>query len=98
MSSAFGVLLFSLEVSTCCCICGHGGAVTVGEFKELPAGGAMDRLDEVAALVANLPAVTEKDAIAARRAKRSGVSEMGLPRMRRSDLMLKHVGMALREV
>src|SRR5262249_18692217 len=63
-------------------MCGHDRPVIAGEQVELPAAAAMDRLDGVAALVANLPVVTEKHAFAAGRAERSRAGEMGLPRMR----------------
>ena len=72
--------------------------MVAGQLVELPATAAMDSLDDVAVLVADLPVVTKKNAIAAGRAKRSGVSEMGLPRMRCSDLVREYVGIALRKV
>src|SRR5262249_54701454 len=86
------------EVPTRCCMCGHSGTVLVGEFVEFLAAGATDRLDDVAGLVANLLAIAEKEAGAAGRAKGPRIGEMGLPRMRRADLVREHVGVALRKV
>jgi hypothetical protein len=97
MVSVIAVLL-SLEVPARCRACGHEGTVLAGQLVKLSAAAATDRLDDVAVLVANLPVITKMGAVAAGRAEGARIGEKSLPRMRRSDLMLKHVGIALREV
>src|SRR5262245_4568666 len=92
------LLFFAFEVSTRGCMCGHDRAVLAGQLVELPATAVADAPDGVAAVVANLPAVTEKDAIAAGRVKWAGVGEMGLSWMRRSNLVREHVGEVLCKV